>query len=165
MPTIAKSNLFLQQRPPCEMSEHFEDKLFSQWSHNLKNMKEKEEKKKIDWSIYNSKKFKKYFRLNKNESVKFDELYKFSNEKGEQEFIKKCIFFGGSNYKEVEETNKILIKNNQDIRNNLNKIGTNINQIAMKLNLLKEFPSEEKELLIKEIEELKLLIYDKILRK
>lgn len=146
------------------MSEHFENKLFSQWSHNLKNMKEKEEKKKIDWSIYNSKKFKKYFRLNKIESVKFDELFKFSNEKGEQEFIKKCIFFGGSNYKEIEETNKILIRSNQEIRNHLNKIGTNINQITIKLNLLKEFSSEDKEALFNEMEELKNLIYTKILK-
>lgn len=146
------------------MSEHFENKLFSQWSHNLKNMKEKEEKKKIDWSIYNSKKFKKYFRLNKIESLKFDELFKFSYEKGEQEFIKKCIFFGGSNYKEIEETNKILIRSNQEIRNHLNKIGTNINQITIKLNLLKEFSSEDKEVLFNEMEELKGLIYTKILK-
>ena len=127
-------------------------------------MKEKERKKEKDWQKINAKYKRISFRLNKKEEPMFNLLFKKSNEKYEGTFVKKCVFFGGSDYKESEELNKKVIESNLEIKTQLKKIGANINQITIKLNLLQEFSNDDKKEILKEIGELKLLIYNKILR-
>ena len=130
----------------------------------IKKMKKKEEEKERNWKEINQKFKIIKARLSIEEKKDFELLFIKSNELYESSFIKKCIFFGGADYKNAEELNKRLLESNLEIKTQLKKIGTNINQITIKLNLLKEFSIEDKKELLKEIEELKLLIYDKILK-
>jgi len=117
-------------------------------------------KKKVDWSKYYKNNKVVPIKFNKNELTILNELFNNSSEEYLATFIKKCIFFGGSDYKEVEKKYnelEVLYKNYID---NLMRIGTNINQISMKLNFIKFINDDEKKLLFESIEELKKDIYN-----
>lgn len=123
-------------------------------------MKKKDDENKVDWKSINAKYKIMPIRFNKKEYEIFEILFDNSEEKQASTFVKKCIFYGGSDYKEVESKYndlEILYKKYID---NLMKIGTNINQISMKLNHINFINDGEKQLLFESIEELKKEIYN-----
>ncbi|MBE7443080.1 MAG: plasmid mobilization relaxosome protein MobC [Flavobacteriales bacterium] len=128
-------------------------------------MKQKKDKQKIDWAKYDKKYLIFNIKFNKKEQIEFKNLFEKSKEKYPTTFIRKCVFFGGVDYKETEELNKKVIESNIEIKMQLRKIGTNINQIAMKINMLNEFSKEDMKDLFKEMEEIKSLIHSNIFLK
>lgn len=123
-------------------------------------MSEEKNKHNKNWKEINSKYFQVLIRFNKEEQSKFKPLWENSGIKYAGTFIKKCIFFGGSDYKDVENKYNELEELYKTYIDNLRRIGTNINQISMKLNHINFINDGEKELLFESLEELKGEIFD-----
>ena len=128
-------------------------------------MIEKKELENVDWKKYIHKKFRKYFRLKQGEEELYSKNYNLSDEINESGFIRKCVLYGGINYKENEIRHNELATSQKGILTQLFKIGTNINQIAIKINMYKSFSLEERKAINENLNELKRLIYVEILNK
>lgn len=142
------------------MTEHFEIEYFLPMVANIYFMKEKKENTNRNWKEIDKKYERVNLRFNDKEQLKLQPLFKLSNEKYLGTFIKKCIFFSGSDYKEVEKKYNELEVLYKKYIDNLRRIGTNINQISMKLNHINFINDGEKELLFESLEELKGEIFD-----
>lgn len=122
-------------------------------------MEENSKNYNIDWKKYD-KKYKSYsLKFNKNDNILLHDLFKKSDEKYIRTFMKKCILYGGVDYKSREELVKNSIDSNKEILFQLKKIGNNINQLAIKMNFSKLVTAEEKEKLALELEKVKQLIF------
>lgn len=142
------------------MTEHFEIEYFLPVVANIYFMKEKKDNIKRNWKEIDKKYKRVVIRFDEKQQLILETIFKKSDEKYLATFIKKCIFYGDTNYKEVENKyieNEKLYKIYID---NLRRIGTNINQISMKLNHINFINDGEKELLFESLEELKGEIFD-----
>lgn len=123
-------------------------------------MKKKDNENKVDWKSINAKYKIIPIRFNKKEHERFEILFNNSEEKQASTFIKKCIYFGGSNYKDVENKYNELEELYKKYIDNLRRIGININQISMKINFIDTISDDDKKLLTESLGGLKREIFD-----
>jgi len=123
-------------------------------------MSKENDKIKRNWSKIDSNYSRVNLRFNKEEVLKLSPLFLKSEEKYYGTFIKKNIFYGGTDYKEIEKKQLELEVLYKKYIENLRRIGNNINQVAMKLNHINFIDDGEKELLFESLDELKKEIFD-----
>ncbi len=123
-------------------------------------MIEKKGNNKRNWKEIDKKYKRVVVRFDEKQRLNLEHNFNKSGEKYLATFIKKCIFFEGSNYKEVEKKYNESEELYNKYIDNLRRIGVNINQISMKINYINFINEEEKQLLFDSLEELKGEIFD-----